>query len=363
MNELFKKEILGNPIILYLEVLGTIAVALIIKRFISKYLAAFLFRVFSRADKQLYKQPFLDLIIGPLEWVLMLFITFVALDKLAFPDILDFRIYKVTSKRVIDAVASAALIISVIRLCIRVIKFIGLILEHRAQHTMDQTDNQLVVFFKDFFRVILIIIGFLLILKFSFHYPVSNLLTGLSIVGAAIALSLRESMENLIASFVIFFDKPFRTGDNVKVQSFTGVVEKIGLRSTRIRTDHKTFITVPNKQMVDTILDNVTLRTQRRVDIKLEISLAVTAAQIRKLVPAIKLVVQKEFVENTVIFLSDTGKNAHIISIEYYTSIEQSAADFNTLREIINLELIELLSKENIELAAANTEIVVQQKS
>ncbi|HCT22466.1 MAG TPA: mechanosensitive ion channel protein MscS, partial [Chitinophagaceae bacterium] len=94
--------------------------------------------------------------------------------------------------------------------------------------TSDQTDNQLIVFFKDFLKVLIVLNGILLILHFVFHKDIGNLLTGLSIVGAAIALATRESLENLIASFIIFFDKPFVTGDLVKVQGFTGTIEKIG---------------------------------------------------------------------------------------------------------------------------------------
>src|SRR6478609_10892106 len=97
----------------------------------------------------------------------------------------------------------------------------------------------------------------MLLLRFTFHYDISKLVTGLSIVGAAIALATKESLENLIASFIIFFDKPFTTGDLVKVQNITGNVERIGLRSTRLRTGDKSYVTVPNKQMVDSILDNI----------------------------------------------------------------------------------------------------------
>ena len=53
------------------------------------------------------------------------------------------------------------------------------------------------------------------------------------------------------------------------MQNFTGTVEKIGLRSTRIRTENKTYISVPNKQMVDSIIDNISLRTQRKGGIKI----------------------------------------------------------------------------------------------
>ncbi len=206
-------------------------------------------------------------------------------------------------------------------------------------------------------------IGVLLILHFCFHYRITNFLTGLSIVGAAIALAAKESVENFIASFIIFFDKPFSTGDTVKVQGFNGVVEKIGLRSTRIRTDHKTYITVPNKQMVDTILDNITLRTQRRADIKLEISLTATSAQLKTITQGIKAILLQDIIELSSVYLSDTGKNAHVVAAQYFASMSQTFAEFQDLQQNINLEIIELLEKNNVELAAASSDVVVTQKS
>ncbi len=360
MKNLLQQEILNNTIQLYLYVFGVILFAFFVKRVISKYLARLVLRIFSKIDTSFYRQPFLDLVIKPLEWFFMLNIIFITLDKLTFPQVLDFNIYKVSLKEIVDSISKAALIVVFIRLCTKVMQFIALILEQKANQTSDQSDNQLIIFFRDFFRVILIILGILLILKFSFHYDINNLLTGLSIVGAAIALSLRESLENLIASFVIFFDKPFMVGDTVKVSSFTGTVEKIGLRSTRIRTEQKTFITVPNKQMVDTILDNITLRRQRRVDVRLEVDLAASPEELKGLINVIKTLLRKDVIEASTVFLSDTGKNAHIITIEYYTSMHQTPAEFNLLREDINMQIINLLKQANIELAAANTRISIE---
>jgi MscS family membrane protein len=135
------------------------------------------------------------------------------------------------------------------------------------------------------------------------------------------------------------------------VNNFTGTIERIGLRSTRIRTTDKTYISVPNKQMVDTIVDNITLRTQRKAELRLELDLGAGPAQIRALLPGIKTVLNKTGIENQAVFLAETGKNAHIISIEYYTTIQQSIEEFNELREAVNLEIIELLEKNKIELA------------
>jgi MscS family membrane protein len=360
MENFLQTKLLDNTIESYLYVFGAILLVICIRRLISKYLAKLLYRLVAKAAKNIARQSFLDLVVQPLDVFFVLLISIIALDKLNFPLRLDFRIYHITVKQLIDSLAAGTVIVVFIWLCLRVIDFIAMILEEKANLTADQTDNQLIVFFKDFFKVILVIFGVLLILRFSFNKHIGNLLTGLSIVGAAIALATRESMENLIASFIIFFDKPFITGDQVKVNNFIGTIERIGLRSTRIRTTDKTYISVPNKQMVDTIVDNITLRTQRKVELRLELGLSATAQQLKSLTPAIKTILQKPEIENITVYLMDTGKNAHIVAIDYFTTMQQSIEEFNTLREAVNLEVIALLEKSGLELAAANTDIVVR---
>jgi MscS family membrane protein len=353
----------NNTVESYLYVMGVILVALIIKRLISKYFASQLFKLVAKAGKGINKQTFLDLVIQPVEVFLLLIVAIIAINTLHYPTALQFTIYKVNAQDVIEAVANGTLVLTFIWLLLRIIDFAALVLQERANLTKDQTDNQLIVFFKDFFKVILILIGILLILRFSFHRNIGNLLTGLSLVGAAVALATRESLENLIASFIIFFDKPFTTGDLVKVNNFTGNVEKIGLRSTRIRTDSKTYITVPNKQMVDTILDNISLRSERRVEMKLELALSCTSAQIKRTIAAIKQLLQQyPAIESNTVYFMETGKNAHIISIDYFTTMEQDINAFIQLREDVNFAVIDFIAANNIEIAASETDIAIRQR-
>ena len=186
-------------------------------------------------------------------------------------------------------------------------------------------------------------------------------MTGLSLVGAAVALATRESMENLIASFIIFFDKPFTVGEQVKVNGFTGTIEKIGLRSTRIRTNEKTYISVPNKQMVDTIVDNISLRTQRKTDLQLELSLSASARTLQTLLTAMRSYLSAEKIDSFQVHLQDTGKHAHIVIVEYFSSATDEPEDYLMLREKINIALIEILEAHKIELAASSTDVVVKQ--
>ncbi|MBY0480683.1 MAG: mechanosensitive ion channel family protein [Chitinophagaceae bacterium] len=360
MEKILQQYFLNNTIGSYLLVFGSIVLAIVCKRLISKYFANLLYKMVGQNSNNFRRKAFLELVVQPLDVFLVLLVSLIAIDELRFPQALDFRIYHITVKQLLDSVGNGTLIVIFIWLCIRVIDFIALMLEEKANLTSDQTDNQLIVFFKDFFKVILVIIGVLLIFRFSFNKDVSNLLTGLSIVGAAIALATRESMENLIASFIIFFDKPFATGDLVKGNNFSGYIEKIGLRSTRIRTLEKTLITVPNKQMVDTIIDNVSLRLQRKGELKLEISLKTSGKQIQDLIQSARtfLAAQHE-VENFMVALSETGKNAHIISIDYFAGMTQNLEEFIMLREKINLSVIDMMEQTEIEFAASNVEVVL----
>ncbi|RFM30512.1 mechanosensitive ion channel family protein [Deminuibacter soli] len=362
MKDFLQYTFLDNKVETYLYVSVSILIALMIKRFVSQNLANLLFRIFNRAGRTFHKKSFLDLVVGPLEWFLLVALVLIALDRLKLPSVLDFRIHRIESRTIFDSLGNAVFVVVFIRLCIRCVLFFAMILEEKATAGTGHNSSQLVSFFRDFFKVLLILLGILLILHFSFNYDISNLLTGLSLVGAAIALATKESLENLIASFIIFFDKPFAVGDTVKVNGFTGTVEKIGLRSTRIRTDQKTYITVPNKQMVDTILDNITMRSQRKVEQRLEIGLSVPPAQLKQVVTAIKSILDRfpAVLDNNV-FLSDTGKTAHVITMDYFTSIAQTNSEFNSMREDINLAVIDMLNQQQISFAASSTDVVVHQ--
>jgi MscS family membrane protein len=364
MQKFLQSQLLNNTIQSYLIVLGTVLIAVILKKYISKYLAGLIFRMLARVRKNTHKKEFFDLVVQPLSVFLVLIVSFVALDRLYFPEALDFKVFKASFKTIVDSISNGILISIFIWLCLRLIDFIAVVIKDNADLSKEVTENQLLVFFKDFFKAILVLMGILLILQFSFHKNIGNLLTSLSLVGAAVALATKESLENLIASLIIFFDKPFSTGETVKVHNFTGTIEKIGLRSTRIRTESKTYITVPNKQMVDSILDNISQRTQRRVDIKLNLDLVTLTQEIQMLLLTIEQSLSKESViESSSVYLSETGKNAHIVTIEYYTSPEQSIEAFIALKQKINFIVIDTMNNLQISFADNRSDFIYNKPS
>ncbi|HVY74243.1 MAG TPA: mechanosensitive ion channel domain-containing protein [Puia sp.] len=357
MQEFLNQIILDNPVRNYLFVLLAIVIALLFKRIMSRFVAGQLFRLAQTVDPGLDKKYFVKLLLAPVETFLVAFVGIISIEKLRFPGILQFEIYEVSSKDIVHAIAKGALIIMFFWLLLRMIDFIALILKRKA-HLAGQRDNQMVVFFRDFLKVIIVIIGVLMVLKVCFRFDVSNVWTGLGIAGAALALSTKESIENLIASFIIFFDKPFQTGDILKVNNISGTVERIGLRSTRIRTDQKTYVTVPNKQMVDSIVDNQTLRTQRKGEIRLQLDSSTPAETISKFIDSCKQILDRPYLENTSVFLNDISGTSFQLNIDYFTP-PIAAGDFNQVKQKVNLEVLALLEELKISIVGASTTVKV----
>jgi MscS family membrane protein len=356
MNDLLSYEIFDNSLRAYMVCFGTILLIVLFRKFLSRIISKLLFKVIRRSSWKIDQKSFVALLLQPMEIFLIISITMVALDKLNFPSALDFELYHIKFRRIVDGLAKGYFVIVFIWLLRRIIDFVALLMEQNANLTPEVSDNQMIVFFKDFFKAVLIILGILLIIRFSFNKEISTYLAGLSIVAGALALAARESLENLIASFIIFFDKPFQAGDLVKVQSITGTVEKIGLRSTRVRTEQKTFVTVPNKQMVDSVLDNISLRTQRRADLNLELSLQTSSDKLDHAISAIKNCLSHPVVENYFAFLSDITPNAFLVHIEYYTAIIP-IMEFNQLKQTINLSILRSLEELDVVLAGESKDI------
>jgi MscS family membrane protein len=145
------------------------------------------------------------------------------------------------------------------------------------------------------------------------------------------------------------------------VQQVTGTVERIGLRSTRIRTDNKTYVSVPNKQMVDSILENLSLRTQRKAEIRLEIGPGISAELLNKFIEGIKGKLNHPQIEDSSVFLNDIRSNAFLIHADFFTA-PISIAEFNKLKQQKNLEILKLMEEMNIDLAGASSEIKISGK-
>jgi MscS family membrane protein len=356
MHDFWSFIVLSNPLKSWVIVAGTILFVIALKRFLSQLIARLIFRFIRRIGSDLDRSIFLDLVVDPIGTFLVVFVSITSIEKLHFPLELDFDIYEVKSKAIIQALALIILITCFFWLLLRLVDFIAVILRTKARKDGSHRDNQLIVFVRDFLKAVLGIIGVLMILSEAFKVDITAYLSTLGLAGAAVALAAKESIENLIASFVIFFDKPFKAGDFLRVSNISGTVERIGLRSTRIRTEQKTYVTVPNKQMVDSVVDNLTLRTQRKGELRLELSLSTPVARLDAFIAGAKNILVKDNVENSTVFLNDITGTAFLVNLDYFTS-PLPINEFNAIKQQVNLDIMRLLEQMEIEIAGESTTV------
>lgn len=285
VNEFLQYRFLGNNIGTYLVCAAILLVGYVFKTLLSRLLSRLLFRFLRKQTQGVSEKQFQALLIKPISVVVFLITILLAFKVLDYPvrtsdldkndhwiELVVFRIYQI------------GFITAVCWILLRFIDFFVLVFSRKAEIRPSRLNNQLIPFAKDLLKVFVMIIAFLVILGKGFDVNVTALVGGLGIGGLAVAFAAKESLENLIASFTIFLDRPFAVGDLVTVGGLTGTVEKVGFRSTRLRTVEKSYVTVPNKSMIDKPLDNLSLRTARRVNFTLTISHETTSDQLRHII-------------------------------------------------------------------------------
>lgn len=356
MNELLNQVYFDNTVRSYIVVGITIAIAILFKKYLALYIARLIFKLVKKRYTNIDLPTFLVLTAKPLGLFIASVITVGALDKLTYPEEFNFRIWnKLHFHDLLQMAASFLVIFTFFRLIIKAIDFIMLAIRGRYLADGDKGNHQLIFFFKDLIKVIIGLVGGMFILKYTFNYDIKSLLTGLSIVGAAIALALKENLENLIASFIIFFDKPFATGDYVKLSNVSGTVEKIGLRSTRLRSDSKSYITVPNKQMADGIVDNQSFRTQRQVELKLELPSTTPPEEIEPLLDGIRNLLKTGDIMSPTAYVTNVTAGSILLTCIFYTGADYT--EFCKIRERATLEILALMKQKNITTAKSVSDV------
>ena len=114
------------------------------------------------------------------------------------------------------------------------------------------------------FSKIVVVLFFVLLWLDNMGLDISTLMAGLGVGGLAVALAAQDTLKNFIASIMILLDKPYGVGQRIVVKGHDGVVEEIGLRSTKMRllTGHLT--TIPNDEMARTDVENIGRRPHIR---------------------------------------------------------------------------------------------------
>jgi MscS family membrane protein len=363
IREFLSYEFLGNTMSAYLWFVGILLFGYIFKTLLSKLITGVIFKLVKRFSNEEGQAGLKRFLIQPLEVVIFLIFLFFAVNVLQYPTepgrvgdpflkVLMLRTYQIF------------IIVAITWVISRFVDFVGVVFQSRASRTASKLDDQLVPFFKDFIKVLIYIFAFLIILGSVFSVNVAGMVAGLGVGGLAIAFAAKESLENLLASFTIFLDHPFVVGDLVEVGGITGVVEKIGFRSTRIRTLEKTFVTVPNKSMIDKPLNNLSLRTFRRVQFDVNLTYDTPSQKMKAITAELQ-----EYIDNHPqtnqdgrIRFQSLGASSKDVMVLYFVE----ALDWNefiNVREEVTYKVVEVVEKHGAEFAFPTQTLHVYRES
>lgn len=197
---------------------------------------------------------------------------------------------------------------------------------------------------------IILVAAFLFILS-STGYDITTFVAGLGIGGIAVAFALQSILVDVFASFSIYFDKPFQTGDFIEFNNNKGYVKKVGIKSTRILALQGHEIVVSNKQLTETILNNYKKIEKRRILFNIGVTYDIRTEKLREIPSIIKNIIEKiQLTEIDRIHFSQFGDFSLIFEVVYYVLSD----DYNKYMDIqheINLAIKDRFDESGIEMA------------
>jgi MscS family membrane protein len=184
-------------------------------------------------------------------------------------------------------------------------------------------------------------------------FPAYSVLAGLGVGGLAVALAAQTTIANLIGSLLITIEKPFRVGHSVRIGGSEGTVEDVGFRSTRIRTPDSTVVTIPSSSVVNTTVENLSLRTKRRQRFMVQVARDTPRQKIEELIAHIRqLIVDNPLVEEGTcrVHLNNFGDSSLDIQVQFNLRVDSSAAEAHE-REAVLLQIMDIVEQAGVQFA------------
>jgi MscS family membrane protein len=187
----------------------------------------------------------------------------------------------------------------------------------------------------------------------EFNAVVASLVAAAGVSGLALGLAAQDTLKNFFGSIVLLLDRPFSVGDWIAAGGTEGIVQTVGLRSTKICTFEKTIVTVPNSSIVDRDINNMTRRPVRRVNTTIGVTYSTKPNQMEELLHRIRSLLQSDpgvWQESIVVRFTDFGDSSLNILLTYFT--RPTAWDEHLeIRERINFSIMRILEELGLEIA------------
>ncbi len=192
--------------------------------------------------------------------------------------------------------------------------------------------------------------GLLMILS-NLGVNITSLVAGLGIGGIAVALALQNILADLFSSFSIYFDKPFQLGDFIIVGEHMGVVEKIGIKTTRLRALQGEEIVIANRELTSARVQNFKKMEERRVVFSLGVAYETPSEKLKGIPGIIKNIIDSiDTARYDRAHFKQFDDSALTFEVVYYVG-EADYSKYMDIQQEMNLRIKEELEKLQVEMA------------
>ena len=202
-------------------------------------------------------------------------------------------------------------------------------------------------------RIFVVVVGALTILA-TIGVNITGLAALLSVGALAFSMGAKDTVANLVGTFNILSDRPYKVGDWITVGgSVDGDVEEIGFRSTKIRMFDKTVMTVPNGKLATETIKNWSHMPKRRIKMTLGLTYDANSDQIRKALKAIETILKEdEGVDQDYMLVqfTDFGPSSLDVFL-YYFSKSTVWKEYLETRQRVNLKIMDAVEELGLEFA------------
>lgn len=207
-----------------------------------------------------------------------------------------------------------------------------------------------------------IILAILFTLLSNLGIKITPLITGFGIGGVALALASQAILGDLFSAFTIYFDKPFKEGDFIIIGNDMGIVNYIGIKSTRIKTLQGQELVVSNNELTSTRINNYGKMEKRRIVSSFGVTYDTSTTKLKKINRIVKGILKDtKNAELDRVHFKEFGDFSLNYEFVYYVNTGDYYKYMN-IREKINLELKKEFEKEGIEFAFPTQTIITKKE-
>lgn len=249
---------------------------------------------------------------------------------------------------VIDKLLTLEFLVKIIGaiIVVAVFYYIGKIIESQIKKSRIEAPPEIVYNIARVTRVVVIVIGILVALSIL-EVNLSGILIAAGFAGLVVGLAAQQTLGQLFAGIALILEGRIKIGDSVKIGNDWGIVEYVGLLSTRIRLWSGEVLTIPNSNVMNSNIYNYSVSIARRAEVVVGISYN---SDINKAIQVIKRVLEEKelvlAVPPPTIIVDNLGDSAVVLKVLYWTPSQEY---WSIRREIIR-EIKEALEKEGIEI-------------